>query len=186
MKILWLSSGLLLPLDKGGKLRSWHLLRHLASRHAVTYLGFSDPSNTPNDIKGMLEVCEDLHTVARHDSAKGSLGFYLGAARHVADPLPYAVAKYRSSEYRGRVGALLAGGRFDAVVCDFLVPAVNMPRRLPCPGVLFTHNVAAEIWRRHADTETRPLRRALLRAQWRRMLQFEADTLGRFEAVLAV
>ena len=32
MKILWLSAGLLLPLDKGGKLRTWHLMRHLA-RH---------------------------------------------------------------------------------------------------------------------------------------------------------
>ena len=29
MKILWLSAGLLLPLDKGGKLRTWHLMRHL-------------------------------------------------------------------------------------------------------------------------------------------------------------
>ena len=33
MKILWLNAGLLLPLDKGGKLRTWHLMRHLAARH---------------------------------------------------------------------------------------------------------------------------------------------------------
>jgi hypothetical protein len=30
MKILWLNAGLLLPLDKGGKLRTWHVMRHLA------------------------------------------------------------------------------------------------------------------------------------------------------------
>ena len=34
MKILWLNAGLLLPLDKGGKLRTWHLMRHL--RRATT------------------------------------------------------------------------------------------------------------------------------------------------------
>ena len=43
MKILWLNAGLLLPLDKGGKLRTWHLMRHLAARHDITYLSFSDP-----------------------------------------------------------------------------------------------------------------------------------------------
>ncbi len=186
MRILWLNSGLLIPLDKGGKLRSWHLLRHLAERHEVTYLGFSAPSNTPRDFAGMLEACADLQTVARRDPAKGTAAFYFDAARHLTDRLPYAAAKYRSAEYRSRLDVLLETGRFDAVICDFLVPAVNMPRRLPCPAVLFTHNVEAEIWRRHAETETRLLQRRLLRAQFRRMLRFEGETLGRFDAVLAV
>ncbi len=186
MRILWLSAGLLLPLDKGGKLRSWHLLRHLAARHHVTYLGFADAWNTEQDLQGMHEVCDDLQVLPRRDVAKGSLRFYVDAARYLADPLPYAVAKYQSAAYRERLAALLAGGRFDALVCDFLVPAVNMPPRLDCPSVLFTHNVEAEIWRRHAETETRPLRRQLLAGQWRRMLRFEGKTLSRFDRILAV
>ncbi len=186
MRILWLNAGLLLPLDKGGKLRSWHLLRHLAARHSVTYLGFSDPSTPVRDLQGMLEACDDLQTVERRDVEKGTLSFYVDAARHLADRLPYAVAKYRSAEYRARLDALLAGGSCDALICDFLVPAVNMPARIPCPTVLFTHNVEAEIWRRHAETERRAWRRLLLRRQWRRMLLFEQRTLARFDSVLAV
>jgi polysaccharide biosynthesis protein PslH len=185
MRILWLGTGLLLPLDKGGKLRSWHLLRHLAARHAVTFLGFSDDSSTVRDLAGMREVCEDLHTVLRRDAPKGTPRFYLDAAGHVAARLPYAVGKYRSREYRARLETLLEQ-RWDALVCDFLVPAVNMPAAVDCPTVLFTHNVEAEIWRRHAETETRSLRRALLRAQWRRMRRFEEATLARFDTVLAV
>ena len=38
MNVLWLNTGLLLPLDKGGRLRTWHLMRHLAQRHHITYL----------------------------------------------------------------------------------------------------------------------------------------------------
>lgn len=186
MRILWLNAGLLLPLDKGGKLRSWHLLRHLAARHHVTYLGFSDPSTARRDLEGMRAACDNLQTVPRRDARKGSAAFYLDAARHLADPLPYAVAKYRSDEYRERLRTLLASTRFDALVCDFLVPAVNLPPELPGAGVLFTHNVESEIWRRHAETERRPLRRLLLRRQWQRMLRFESTTLNRFDEVLAV
>ena len=186
MKILWLNAGLLLPLDKGGKLRTWHLMRHLARHHDITYLSFAEPSQTADDRDGMLDVCTTLETVPRTDAAKGTLRFYAEAARFIVDPLPYAVAKYRSDAYARRAMALLESGNFDVVVCDFLPPAVNLPATLPVPSVLFTHNVEAEIWRRHVETAGNPLKRLLLKQQWNRMLRFERDVLSRFDVVLAV
>jgi polysaccharide biosynthesis protein PslH len=195
MRILWLNAGLLLPLDKGGKLRTWHLMRHLAQRHEITFLSFIDPDTMPALREGMREVCAHLQTVSRRDPDKGSVAFYLDAARRIVDPLPYAIGKYRSAEYRAKVDELLAhrshgeGGPargFDLLVCDFLVPAVNLPATLPCPSALFTHNVEAEIWRRHAERQPDPIRRALFRQQWQRMLRFEGATLQRFDRVLAV
>ncbi len=185
MHILWLKSDLLLPLDKGGRLRTWHLLRRLAEHHDITYLSFADPGQE-RDAAGMREVARRVVTVARADPAKGSLRFYMDAARYLADPLPYAVAKYRSAAYTDRLQALLRGHAFDLVVCDFLVPAVNLPGALPCPAVVFTHNVEAEIWRRHAETKTRAAARWLYRMQHERMLRFEGDVLARFDGILTV
>jgi polysaccharide biosynthesis protein PslH len=186
MRILWLNAGLLLPLDKGGKLRTWHLMRHLARHHSITYVSFADPRATQADRDGMRAVCDELHVVPRTDPLKGSPTFYLDAARRLFDPLPYAAGKYRSREYAERVAELLGSGRFDLVVCDFLVPAVNMPANLPCPAVVFTHNVESEIWRRHLERQSNPASRLLYRQQWRRMLRFEEGTLARFDLVLAV
>jgi sugar transferase (PEP-CTERM/EpsH1 system associated) len=186
MRILWLKSDLLLPLDKGGKLRTWHLMRHLARRHEITYLSFRDPAQPQADVDGMREVADRVETVTRTDPPKGSWRFWADAALHLADPLPYAVAKYRSAAFRERLRALLARERFDLVVCDFLFPAVNLPRRLPCPSVIFTHNVESEIWRRHLDTRTGPLSRLLYASQYRRMLAYESRALRRFDGVLAV
>ena len=186
MKILWLNAGLLLPLDKGGKLRTWHIMRHLARRHDITYLSFAEPSQAQADRDGMSEVCSRLETVPRTDAAKGTWRFYADAARYLVDPVPYAAAKYRSPAYRARLERLLASGSFDAVVCDFLPPIVNMPRDLPCPSILFTHNVEAEIWRRHVENAAHAVSRRLLAQQWRRMLRFERDALARFDLVLAV
>ncbi len=204
MRILWLKSDLLLPLDKGGKLRTWHLMRHLAKRHEITYLAFADPEQTadsgagrasepsgrdkrgPGVLEGMREVAAHVVTVPRREPAKGSLRFYAGAALRVLDPLPYAVGKYRSRAYARRIRELLATRSFDLVVCDFLPPAVSLPDRLPCPAVLFTHNVESEIWRRHAEVHTRFPARLLYRMQHRRMLRYEARALRRFDGVLAV
>jgi sugar transferase (PEP-CTERM/EpsH1 system associated) len=186
MRILWLKSDLLLPLDKGGKLRTWHLMRHLARRHAITYVAFAEPGTPAAHVTGMQEAAARVETITRTDPPKGSPRFYVDVATHLVDPLPYAVAKYRSRAFRRRVDALLAHERFDLIVCDFLVPAVNLRAALPCPAVIFTHNVESEIWRRHAETASSPLRRALYRAQYRRMLRFEARTLARFDGVLTV
>jgi sugar transferase (PEP-CTERM/EpsH1 system associated) len=186
MRILWLNANVLLPLDKGGKLRTWHLIRHLARRHHITYLSFIEPGAPPEVVEGMREVCSQVETVTRAEVAKGGAAFYADVLRYLFDRLPYAVAKYRSSEFARRVRALVDAGPFDLVLCDFLVPAVNLPRTLPCPAVLFTHNVEADIWRRHAEMQSGVTRRMLFRAQWRRMLRFERDTLARFGLVLAV
>jgi sugar transferase (PEP-CTERM/EpsH1 system associated) len=186
MRILWLNPNLLLPLDKGGKLRTWHLMRHLAKRHEITYLSFADPHTSPAEREGMREVCAHLQVVPRSDPAKGSAAFYGDVIKRVFDPLPYAAGKYRSSEFRALAASLLGTGRFDVVVCDFLSIAVNVPRRLPCPAVFFTHNVEAEIWRRHYEQQSDPVRRLLFRQQWQRMQRFEGDTVSRYDLILAV
>jgi glycosyltransferase involved in cell wall biosynthesis len=134
----------------------------------------------------MREVAAHVVTIPRTDPAKGTPGFYIDAAKYLVDNVPYAVAKYRSAAYRAAVDELLSTRRFDAVVCDFLVPVVNLPAELPCPSILFTHNVEAEIWRRHAETASNPASKFLLSQQWRRMSRFEHGALARFDLVLAV
>jgi polysaccharide biosynthesis protein PslH len=185
MRILWLKTDLLLPLDKGGKLRTWHLMRQLAKRHDITYLAFADPREPHANIDGMREVAAEVVTVPRAEVRKASPRFFANVAWHLADPLPYAVGQYRSAAYRQRVRELLATRQFDLAVSDFLPPIVNMPSTLRCPAVLFTHNVESEIWRRHADTAT-GLRRSLYATQYKRMLHFEGEALRRFEGLLAV
>ncbi len=186
MRMLWLKAGPLLPLDKGGNLRTWHLMRHLAARHEITYLSFAPPDQPQSDVADMRAVAARVETVPRREAVKGSFRFYADVALHLFDPLPFAVGRYRSQAYRSRVRSVLASGNFDLIVCDFLPPAVSLPRSLPCPAVLFTHNVEAEIWRRHADIAPNELRRWLYRIQHRRMLRFEGRTLRRFHGVLTV
>ena len=95
-------------------------------------------------------------------------------------------ASTRSRAYRAAVSRALAQTTYDRIVCDFLVPAINMPKHVAVPSVLFTHNVEAEIWRRHLETETHWLRKRLFHGQWLRMRRFEGSTLARFDRILAV
>jgi sugar transferase (PEP-CTERM/EpsH1 system associated) len=125
-------------------------------------------------------------TVARRERPKGSVRFYVDVAAHFADELPYAVGTYRSPAFKAKIQELLDQQAFHLVVCDFLAPAVNLPPVLPCPSVLFTHNVEAEIWRRHAETHRGRLAFGLYDTQHRRMLACEDSALQRFDGILTV
>jgi sugar transferase (PEP-CTERM/EpsH1 system associated) len=161
-------------------------MRHLARRHEITFVSFADPNEPAENIEGMRQVAVSVETVRRQEVRKGSPQFFARVAWHLADPLPYAVGQYRSRQYRARVRQLLATRKFDLIVCDFLPPMVNLPRRLPCPAVLFTHNVESELWRRHAETASGAMRQALYRVQHRRMMRCEEGALRRFDGLLAV
>ena len=94
--------------------------------------------------------------------------------------------RLRNTNRKRCVARLRIESDFDVVICDFLAPAVNVPRDLSCATVLFQHNVEAMIWKRHYEVQTNPARKAYLYRQWRKMFDFEAATCPRFDSVVAV
>ena len=186
MHILWLKTELLHPLDKGGRIRTYQMLRQLLHQHRITYLTLDDGRRDADALERAEEYSTEVECVPFQTAAKGSLGFYGELARNIASPLPYAIAKYRSAEMRRRISRLLERADIDVLVCDFLAPSVNVPAAVHVPTVLFQHNVEAQIWERHAAVAEQPLRRAYLRRQWRRMYAFERAQCRRFDHVVAV
>ena len=184
MRLLWLKTNLLHPVDTGGKIRTYYMLRELKQRHHVTYLALDDGTASPDAAERAAEYCHDLIRVPHRTSSKFSLRFFAELARNLGSPLPYAVEKYRSSEFG--IQSAREQLKADVVVCDFLFPSVNVQEPLLRPSVLFQHNVEAVIWRRHADTQRNRLLRRLFLAQWRRMREFERAACQRFDAIVAV
>src|SRR5215467_11516138 len=75
MRILWLKSDLLVPPDKGGRLRTWNLLRHVGARHEISYLSFAESDTPASSFQAMKEVAGVVETVTCDEAPKGSLKF---------------------------------------------------------------------------------------------------------------
>lgn len=186
MRILWLKTELLHPVDKGGKIRTYQMLRALKREHHVTYLTLDDGSAPADAAARAEEYCHELVTVPHRTREKFSAGFYAELAANLLSPLPYFMKKYESAAMRREVAARARSGGFDVLVCDFLNPAVNVPDGLGVPTVLFEHNVEAMIWRRHYEVQTNPLKKAYLYGQWRKAFAYERAACRRFDSVVAV
>jgi polysaccharide biosynthesis protein PslH len=186
MHILWIKTELLHPVDKGGRIRTYQMLRALSRQHEVTYLALDDGTAAPDAVARATEYCTRVDVVPFTPPAKGSPGFYTALLGNLVSPLPYAIARYEVPALRERLRTLCATHAVDVVVCDFLAPSINVPDDLGVPVVLFQHNVEAMIWERHAQVAAHPLKKAYMREQWRRMRRFEASECRRVSSVVAV
>jgi glycosyltransferase involved in cell wall biosynthesis len=186
LRILWLKTELLHPVDKGGRIRTYYMLKELKRRHHLTYLTLDDGNAAPDALERAAEYSHRVVPIALRTSDKFSARFYGELAANLLSPLPYFLEKYRSEEMRSAIGRELASHAFDVVVCDFLTPSINLPDSVSCATVLFQHNVEAMIWKRHYEVQKNPLKRAYLRGQWRKAVAYERDACRRFDQVIAV
>jgi sugar transferase (PEP-CTERM/EpsH1 system associated) len=194
MRILWLKTELLHPVDKGGKIRTYEMLRQLRRSHEVTYLTLTFPDDAPENsecaVEQATEYCQRLIPVPHQLRPKTGAGFYGELLGNLASPLPLTLARYRSAAMRRAIAEELRQRDYDLIVCDFLTPSVNLSVETPCPKLLFQHNVEAMIWQRHAEQQTASWadlgKRLYLREQWRKMRHYERQACHQFDAVVAV
>jgi glycosyltransferase involved in cell wall biosynthesis len=186
VKILWLKTELLHPVDKGGKIRTYQMLKELKKNHHITYLTLDDGTAESGALAKASEYAHETITVSHPTAAKFSAKFYFELANNLVSKLPYALQKYVSAEMRETTEKLAARENFDVVVCDFLTPAVNLPANLNAATLLFQHNVEAMIWRRHFEVAESAPKKAFMKMQWRRMFEYEKESCQHFDWVAAV
>ena len=186
MHILWLKTELLHPVDKGGKIRTYNMLKELKRHHRITYLTLDDGAAGAAERESAFEYCHELVCIPHRPREKFTAGFYSELLFNLASPLPYAIKKYQSPQMRAEILKRVEAGRVDLIVCDFLAPAGNVPFSAKCPTVLFQHNVEAMIWQRHYEVQRNLVKKAYLFAQWLKMRAFERKMCRRFDAVVAV
>ena len=174
------------PVDRGGKIRTYQMLRHLKKIHDITYLALTTSDDSQAAFDNATEYCDKLITVPWQETQKFSPRFYCDLAMNLGSQLPYAIQKYRSDAMRNAIQKELNRVRYDVIVCDFLVSSINLPKGLDVPVVLFQHNVESMIWHRHYDTAENRVKKAYFYRQWQKMLRYEREICRRFDCVIAV
>jgi hypothetical protein len=178
-------AGGLVPLDSGGRIRSYNILRQLARDHRVTYFGFHAEQDDAAHAE-LKQIFERVVTCPLKLPEAKSFAELIEYGKDLFSREPYAISKYCQPWVRRELRNLVQTESYDVIVCDFLVAAGVIPWDLPCPKVLFTHNVEALIWKRHYEVARNPVWKLLSWREWRAMARAERHYLREADHVLAV
>jgi sugar transferase (PEP-CTERM/EpsH1 system associated) len=183
VKILWVKSDFLHPTTKGGHIRTLEMLRRLHREHEIHYVAFADAAQ-PEGVERSKEYATRAYPVPFRPPSRRSPRFLGRVLAGLVSPMPVSLDAYRSSRMQSLIEDLRRGERFDALVCDFLTPAVNIPAIEDF--VVFQHNVETAIWRRHAEHAADPFRRWYFGRQARVMFEYERAICRCARHVIAV
>ena len=165
--ILFLVHRLPYPPNKGDKLRSYHLLKHLAAQHRVFLGTFVDSPEDQQYVDLLRGLCAGLHAVNLHP-LRSRLASLRGLLTQEALSLPY----YRDTGMSRWVKDIAAAEPLDAVVL-FSSPMAQYAQLLPgLPTLVDFVDVDSAKWAAYAPARTWPLS-WLYRREGRLLLAFE-------------
>lgn len=176
MRILFLSTWFPYPPDNGSKIRVYHLLRALGSRHEVSLLSFAFDTARPDMADELKPWCVEVQAIRRNpfqrDRSEGALRF-LSSDPIVTRPLPDMTAAVRKVSDRTA---------FDAVIASIEVTAnyaLAFPRSVV--KILEEHNSLSRWMLERYQEQTAAVQRVRCRVSWIKTCRFEAKLFRQFD-----
>ncbi|UCF78276.1 MAG: glycosyltransferase [Candidatus Eiseniibacteriota bacterium] len=186
MKILVLDEWIPYPLVSGKRLRSYHLLTRAARSHDITYLCFEDRGQEDEARKHIESLGIKVVSLQRRNPFASAHRLYWNAAANLFTRTPLVMRKHFREDFLQLSNQLLREGNFDLVHCEWTHYGIYAGQLAGRPRFLSSHNIEAMPWERLYLHEKNPVKKALLKLEWKKMLGFEQEVCQQFDHVGAV
>ena len=183
-RVLFAALTLPFPPTNGHRLRTWSLLRTLAADgYSVTLVSLVESGDLNGGIRQLSKFCSAVELVQapRRSSSLKELLARLGA---IPSPVPYAVRRLYSQNFRRAVERHLAQEQFDFVLCDGIYNVQNLPSDISVPTLLNKDDVAHIILERYLQLERNPAKKLYARLEAWKVRRWEKTACSRMKAVL--
>ena len=185
LRVLFITEFLPWPLNTGGRIRTYHILRQVGLRHEVTLVTQKAPEDTEGE-EQIRALVSQLYSVPLKPPSFVSK--ILGTAAFLASARPYVAAYSHYREALARlISSLTSSESFDIVHLDHLDAAVYLQNCCPKAAVyLDEHNYETSLLRSTRDNTSKSLLRWYLGSQLLKLARFERETLRAVDAVSVV
>jgi polysaccharide biosynthesis protein PslH len=177
--LLFLAHRIPFPPNKGDKIRSFHLLRHLSARYEIHLGAFVDDPDDWQYRDALKPYCASIRLLPLNPR-RAKLASLTGLLTGDALTLPY----YRSRALKRWAAELAASGRvtrglaFSSAMAQFMPPGL-------AHRVLDMVDVDSDKWTQYAPTQRWPLSWVYAR-EGRKLAEWEAQVAQNFDATLLV
>jgi glycosyltransferase involved in cell wall biosynthesis len=171
------------PLDDGGQIRTFQMLKVLASKFSVVLIALAPPC--PNDQSPICDLGVQVVTIPRRN-LRWAIPWRIMQA--LFTKRPYPLPKNFSRGILEEIVRRIESGNVRALHFNHLDAAqyVDWLVRLdPQVKVVFdTHNVLTLLYARLMNQERKLLRKAYFWVQWRRMRVYEEEVMRKSDCVI--
>lgn len=182
MRILLLTETIPFPLDSGGRIKTYHTLRALSSRHEVHCHAFIRHEDQRRYAADLTPHCAalTLHLMPATGSRE-----VRALARSLVTGMPFTVARHFDRAALKLLRAQNQAVHFDAAYYDHLSMLAYRPH-LRLPAIHDAHNLEFRLVQRYAQAAGTGPRRWFSEREWRVLRRYEQRAYADCNVVLAV
>lgn len=175
MRLLVLLSRVPFPLEKGDKLRAYHLVSRLARKHEVHLVCLSDTPTAPEHLEHLKRFCSSIEVVR---IPRWRIILKLLAAAF--SRLPVQVVYFHHQHAQRRIDAAIERIRPDHVVCQLVRTTEYVRHRYALPKTLDYMDTLSKGMERRTETAPWYLR-PIFRLETRRLIRYENLMFDQFD-----
>lgn len=180
MNILFVTYDIPWPLDAGGKIRAYNMLRILSEHHQVTLITYYRHEEQLDGLNALSPLCSRVVTVRRRNVWNPFTAAYLLS-------LPFPAALYASISSRQAVANELKHRRYDLVHLESFYTSHLINTVHGVPVILGTENIEAEVYRQYVDARAIPSYiLPFANFEVKRVREYEKTTWKKADVCLAV
>jgi glycosyltransferase involved in cell wall biosynthesis len=182
MKILFITEKFPYPLDSGGRIRTYHILKGLSQEHDITLVTTIEKENQRQYIPELEKVCREVSVIKAPYETTLQLGVKL--IKNLFSSVPIVVERHYvpgvAEEIRRQITCQalrkVPGTSFDVVHFDHLDASFYLPY-IPdtMTTVLDEHNIVLNQIKTSADVEDNLFKRLYMKFQLRKTVRYEAE-----------
>lgn len=182
MKILFLTYDVPFPLNSGGKIRAYYLIKNLSKNHQITLFSYYRHEEQKRDAAEMEKYCARVMLFKRRPPWS-----WQNLARCFLSSLPFTAAVYYSDSLKKELMKELKTNSYDLVHFESFYPALYLPlvKKLGIKTLLGNENIEYRVYERYADSRSFFLRWPL-KLEVLRMRLFEENLWRQADINIAV
>ncbi len=183
LKILILTNRIPFPLNDGGNIAIFYLVKFLTKRgHDVQLLSFNTKKHYQKE--DVLKEHVKLNAVDL-DNSFNLIGIFKG----IFQSLPFYIKRFDSTDYREKLSELLKNSDFDIVQTETIYMGMfadQIREESKAKLVLRAHNIENLIWARLSENSLNPLKKIYFKYLSNRIGSFERKTAEKFDKVIPI
>ena len=164
MKVLFLTYDLPYPLNSGGKIRAYYLIKYLSKKHKITLFSYYREEEQKKYLKEIKKYCQEIYLFKRRKP-----WVWKNFAISFFKKLPFFSAVYYSRELEKKLIAKLVSEKYDLVHFESFYPALYLPlvKKMGVRTIMGNENVEWQVYEKYASNQFFPLKWLLKLEVWR-------------------
>ncbi|HEV7231325.1 MAG TPA: glycosyltransferase [Bacteroidia bacterium] len=174
MKLLYLTSRVPFPLDKGDKVRAYHQIEELSKYHEVCLFSLNDQDLHPKALESLRKICSRVEVVNLNKAE-----LFLNLIRTFAGNKPMQVGYFHNARTQAAFLRLFNEFKPDYVFCQ-LIRTAEYARGLPSSKTLDYMDVFSKGIERRIK-KVNFFQRPFFRMEYKRLLRYENEIFKEFD-----